>query len=365
MSTPPAGNKENANPNPRFGTVQPASESQSLKRQGSVLDWGARKKPAKSDPLVHHGRHFGRTVHAFANIHSLILAGLSIESEGLESAQQRREYRVYKKLLKMIPNFEERLLEAEPEEIVAMATQIQKGASSSRSDDTSSMKPVIIDWITPAEEPLKPLLARNQKLDRGFNHPVTGRLLCPTSLDWSDPEIRTALKNKEISISGADWPRFLYCDERYDPGDPWMGLLRGELLISGFKHIFTSPSSTEDAPRATRSGNARIHGMTRVTPASIAYTATQVRFALSSATTFCRTDRDTDSETFYTSLIELLEDPEEEQETKALLSWWNGRVFPSASNTRRIAPENSALSNIRRKRASRKASASGGAGTKL
>ncbi|RXW11823.1 hypothetical protein EST38_g14032 [Candolleomyces aberdarensis] len=323
MSTPPAGNKENANP--RFGTVQPASESQSLKRQGSVLDWGSRKKPTKSDPLVHHGRHFGRTVHVFANIHSLILAGLSIESEGLESAQQRREYRVYKKLLKMIPNFEERLLEAEPEEIVAMATQIQK------------------------EEPLKPLLARNQKLDRGFNHPVTGRLLCPTSLDWSDSEIRTALKNKEISISGADWPRFLYRDERYNPEDPWMGLLRGELLISGFKHIFTSPSSTEDAPRATRSGNARIHGMTRVTPASIAYTATQVRFALSSATTFCRTDRDTDSKTFYTSLIELLEDPEEEQETKALLSWWNGRVFPSASNTRRIAPENSALSNIRRK----------------
>lgn len=43
-----------------------------------------------------------------------------------------------------------------------------------------------------------------------------------------------------------------------------------------YKHIFTSPSSVEKEPKATRSGNARIHGMTQVTPASIAYIATQV-----------------------------------------------------------------------------------------
>lgn len=45
-----------------------------------------------------------------------------------------------------------------------------------------------------------------------------------------------------------------------------------------FKHVFTSPSSVEREAKATRSGNARIHGMTRVTRASIAYVATQVRF---------------------------------------------------------------------------------------
>ena len=43
-----------------------------------------------------------------------------------------------------------------------------------------------------------------------------------------------------------------------------------------FKHIFTSPSSVEKEVKATRSGNARIHGMTRVTTASLAYMATQV-----------------------------------------------------------------------------------------
>ena len=35
----------------------------------------------------------------------------------------------------------------------------------------------------------------------------------------------------------------------------------------------------EKEPKATRSGNARIHGMTQVTPGSIAYVATQVSLA--------------------------------------------------------------------------------------
>jgi len=50
--------------------------------------------------------------------------------------------------------------------------------------------------------------------------------------------------------------------------------------FQAYKHIFTSPSSVEKEPKATRSGNARIHGMTRVTPPSIAYVATQVNILL-------------------------------------------------------------------------------------
>jgi hypothetical protein len=49
-----------------------------------------------------------------------------------------------------------------------------------------------------------------------------------------------------------------------------------ECGLQAFKHIFTSPSSVDQEPKATRSGNARIHGMTQVTAASIAYVATQV-----------------------------------------------------------------------------------------
>ena len=46
-----------------------------------------------------------------------------------------------------------------------------------------------------------------------------------------------------------------------------------------YKHVFTLPSLVEKEPKAMRSGNTGIHGMTSVTPASIAYITTQVRDA--------------------------------------------------------------------------------------
>jgi hypothetical protein len=81
--------------------------------------------------------------------------------------------------------------------------------------------------------------------------------------------------------------------------------------------------------------------MTCVTPASLAYVATQVvsifdltscsdvlqiRFGLSSVPVFSRTDTVTDSEGFYTSILSLLEDPEEVEEVKNLFAWWDRLV---------------------------------------
>ena len=78
-----------------------------------------------------------------------------------------------------------------------------------------------------------------------------------------------------------------------------------------------------------------------VTKASLAYVATQVsliidirytfvhffliqaRFALTSAQVFSRTDHVTDSERFYSSILELLEDLEEKDEVNQLMTWWN------------------------------------------
>jgi hypothetical protein len=74
------------------------------------------------------------------------------------------------------------------------------------------LKGVVIDWITPKGQPLNPPLMRNIKTDRGFNHDLTGSLLCPAGLDWSDvecamsfsqPESSDALQNKGESSS---WP---------------------------------------------------------------------------------------------------------------------------------------------------------------
>ena len=104
--------------------------------------------------------------------------------------------------------------------------------------------------------------------------------------------MRKQLASGKMAVSGDQWPLLVYEDQIYNPEEPWEGLFKSKylvwvshplilymlLILSGqaFKHIFTSPSSVEKEVKATRSGNARIHGMTRVTTASLTYVATQV-----------------------------------------------------------------------------------------
>lgn len=125
--------------------------------------------------------------------------------------------------------------------------------------------------------------------------------------------------------------------------------------------------------------------MTKVTPASIAYVATQVsysspiwiadlrllqqvRFALSSSPVFSRTDTTTDSERFYSSVLGLLTDPEEQEEIDSLILWWNRyatnhsnlllfiscrQIFPGHASAHRPISKNSALAKIKEQRAQR------------
>ncbi|KAG2752732.1 hypothetical protein P692DRAFT_201838219 [Suillus brevipes Sb2] len=326
------------------------------KRGSSALRMGPRKKASTSDPLISHGRHFGRTVFALCNYPSLLTNGIlrleQMEEIPLEdfSADERREHRVFEQLLDSYPGLLERLKNGSEEEILHVGELIGKGAAGARGDDTKTLKSAVLDWISPKGDVIQPHLHRNSKIDRGFNHELTGSLLCPAGMDWNDPETKENLRSGEMLVCGDQWPIFLYTQYIYDLDDPWCGLLRSRLLVCAYKHVFTSPSSVEKEPKATRSGNARLHGMTCVTIASISYIATQVRFALSSSSVFSRTDTTTDSETFYYSLLDLLEDPEECQEVNELLMWWNRQVFPTSSAAKRPVSANSALSKIRQKR---------------
>ncbi|KAG1904977.1 uncharacterized protein F5891DRAFT_944575, partial [Suillus fuscotomentosus] len=46
---------------------------------------------------------------------------------------------------------------------------IGKGASAARGEDTKLLKPVVIDWIVPAEEVILPPLPWYSKISCGFN----------------------------------------------------------------------------------------------------------------------------------------------------------------------------------------------------
>ncbi|KAJ3502959.1 hypothetical protein NMY22_g18413 [Coprinellus aureogranulatus] len=307
---------------------------------------------SRMDALVGHGRHFGRTIHAFCRIFPLIKEGLSrlvqlqagMLAEDDLTDRELREQEIFQDLTDLCPGLEARILKASPEELHYVADMIAKGSSGARADDTKSLKSVIIDWITPRGGALNPPLSRNVKTDRGFYHDATGELLCPATLDWKDPSIKTQLKSGEISVSGDVWPVFLYRDHKFNPDNPWDGLLQGKLLVSAYKHVFTSPSSVDQETRATRSGNAELHGMTSVSIPSIAYIATLVRFALGSSAVFCRNDRTTDSERFYKSIVDWLESPEEHEEVQSLINWWNRKIFPAhhtdGQNGKAVIPTN-------------------------
>ncbi|KAG6913971.1 hypothetical protein DXG01_003232 [Tephrocybe rancida] len=328
----------------------------------NALSQGPKKRASYQDPLIGHGRHFGQTIHALCRIHTVINNGIIIEAELISSSSEqsltfdaRFELGLFRHILKMIPTMEDRIYGASEEELKHIADLLQKGTASARSNDTHSLKSVIIDWIMPAGKSLTPLISRHIKTDRGFHHERTGELLCPTGKDWSDPIVRQKLNSGETLVQGDEWPVFIYAGYSYDSEVPWTGAFRSTLLLNAFKHIFTSPSSIEKENKATRSGNARIHGMVSVTPASIAYVATQVRFALSSSTTFSQTDRLSDSERFYGTVLATLHDPEEVVETNQLLEWWNRHVFPSQQDQAcRSTDPKTALAQIKARRAALK-----------
>ncbi|KAG2122018.1 hypothetical protein BD769DRAFT_1629280 [Suillus cothurnatus] len=340
------------------------SAGSSRKRSGSALWMGPRKKAISSNPLVLHGHHFGRTVFALCNYPSLLTAGIlrleELQDSPIEDypADVRREHRVFMELIDSYPSLLDRLTNGEEEDVIHVGELLGKGASGARGDDTKTLKSAVLEWLVPRGQAVIPPLSRNIKFDRGFNHEVTGALLCPAGLDWSNPEIKQNLKSGETAVRGDQWPVFLYAGYEYDPEDPWKGLLKSEILIFGFKHVFTSPSSVDKEPRATRSGNAYLHGMKSVTKGSLAYIATQVRFSLSSSSVFSRTDTVTDSENFYHSILDLLEDPDECEEVVELMTWWTRRIFPNSSHSQRSISTNSALSKIRAKRAALQGQAS-------
>ena len=181
------------------------------------------------DPLVHHGRHFGRTVYAMCSVHALITSALARMAEEEDIPEESLTFEFVEWFISFLFKLTSLCQTQGPEgapgisKALAVGTsslwashggdwrghqgdgrlgasitqdlqkishlqKLQKGVSSARSDDTKSLKGIVVDWITPRDGPLLPPLSRNVKMNRGFHHPVTGGLLCPAGLDWNDDE---------------------------------------------------------------------------------------------------------------------------------------------------------------------------------
>ena len=78
---------------------------------------------------------------------------------------------------------------------------------------------------------------------------------------------------------------------------------------------------------------------------------------------FSCTDLITDSEQFYNSILELLQDQNKSEEVDLLFLWWNCQVFPLYTESGQLPSKNSVIARIHAKHAVQQAMADGSVAT--
>ncbi|KAJ3878198.1 hypothetical protein F5051DRAFT_503376 [Lentinula edodes] len=285
----------------------------------------------------------------------------------------------------------------EPEVGTHIISQLQKGANSARSFDTSRVMNFVGEVLNkevhkinqtklkeyqiklrahaesvtgsdsssdlPTTSPEPPVLEHIGEFNatsrdtRGLQNDITGRLLCPVEFAWNDMEVRAAIRAFDpiYDFASSAHARCFYKDEEFDPDNLDKGFLQSYLLVQVYRLIFTSPSSTKDQPQDVENlpaskkkkttgtnhrGNvAQIIHMNDVKPRSIAYAAIHLHFALNDAPHWADSHMGYNYLDLWNFIVDFFEDPEDEEEkqSKELLKWWNDRVFTgtrSAANSR-------------------------------
>ncbi|KAN0073663.1 hypothetical protein V8E55_012140 [Tylopilus felleus] len=320
------------------------------------------KTPVHS--YIREGRAIRRLVSLTEPVTDLIAeydrrAMLAEDEDGIEavpsSDTEKRTFRSYKKLVQWCPSVKTLMkVPNQAYQLTATCQELKKGADGARGDDANTLKTLVATWLNEQDPHPVPLFIIGEKRGRGFNHDVMGKLLCPVDYDWFDPSIRDAIRDyhPHYAVTANMWPTFLYRKGLYNAERPLDGLFKGELLVKTFRCIFTSPSSTredsefdteniDDQPRTRktqktardiRTHRCNVAGLLRmrsVEPRTIAYAAAQLRFALSSATTWNLQDDNFDYEVFYNNIVDWFEQPSQvrAREIEMILLWWNRSVF--------------------------------------
>ncbi|KAI6037750.1 hypothetical protein EDC04DRAFT_2570747, partial [Pisolithus marmoratus] len=224
---------------------------------------------------------------------------------------------------------------------------LQKGTDGAQGDDSATLKAAVAQWLNESQPPPDPPLSAEQKNGRGFNHEITGKLLCPIDYDWSKADaIREFQPN--FCITAHSWPSFLYADGDYDLTRPAKELFKGKYLVMAFQCIFTSPGSAQNElnsrniPQASQPKRitwkthchvARLLKMNTVQLCMVQCSSTanscmqnQLHFALSSCSSWMVVDEDFNHEEFYHNIVDYFKlpiSPQKAAELNDLLMWWN------------------------------------------
>ncbi|KIO31229.1 hypothetical protein M407DRAFT_19846 [Tulasnella calospora MUT 4182] len=319
----------------------------------------AKPKHAKSeeeswcDQVVGYGRCINRNADSFSLPRFVINAGMEMEEEdaaeegdgtpldslelGIEDRIWRSSYSKYKQCF---PGLEINLVNLEKKSYITqdrIECLLWDGMKSARQADVHLIKAEIHKY-----HDFQPSIADVKRSSLGYAHLVTGMLLCPAHLDWSDESLRESLRRGEEAPNVDTLFHFMYADHSPSPTSLNRGLLRGPLLVKAYKAVFFGPSSATATTgsgdtRATKSGNAVLGGITKVTSSAIAYITCIVRFALSSEPQFTPgSQHGFDNCGFYRALVHMLEGPNpsmvRQQWRTDLFGWWNATAVPTVSH---------------------------------
>ncbi|KAG1847041.1 hypothetical protein F4604DRAFT_1594714, partial [Suillus subluteus] len=200
---------------------------------------------------------------------------------------------------------------------------LKKGADAACSDDTSCLKELVITWINQQFCP-SPLIRPDDKHSRSFASDICGKLLCPSEWDWDRNCIKAGIHDRTAKyiVSENSWPLYLYENYTVNRDNLEEGLLKSKLLVLAFKAILTSPSSAKEAEG---DGDATKH--IEVPQLTFEW---QVRFSLSSVSSWHTMDGDFDYEVFWNNIVDFLKDipgPITRHRVEKLLEWWTRKVF--------------------------------------
>lgn len=345
-----------------------------------ALESGRVVKERQSNYYLAHGQGLRRIVALFDSIEDLVNENdRRYDDSGDEDTtiDQNRLQTGYSLLTKTLLWFLKHSSDMDHDDYMRMLKVLRQGADGARGDDTAKLKTLVSDWVNRELKP-DPPVDSDDKNCRGFVCDACGRLLCPAELDWNSPAVKAGIRDRSDGhiVTDLSFPAFVYEKYTANADNLEEGLFKGRILLQGYKAIFTSPSSAKDVEgdgdgadvitnnrRAKKSfcgmkvkkHVAQIIKMDKVTPRSIAYAACQVRFALSSVTSWRSVDGDFDYIQFWRCIVDFFECPpgrEAQRRVNKLLEWWTRKVFGRSrredlSNTAKASMSVNALTRQR------------------
>ncbi|KAG2060003.1 hypothetical protein BDR06DRAFT_1062878, partial [Suillus hirtellus] len=202
---------------------------------------------------------------------------------------------------------------------------LKRGADSARGDDTGTLKELVASWVNDEFHPT-PLIKTSDKHHQGFMNNACGKLLCPA--EWVKAGVRD--RTTAFIVSENSWPLFMYQNYKANSGDLERNLMKSKLLVMGFKAIFTSPSSADEADGDGDGADIIENNRRARRQLDQVKVKTCIRFALSSITSWHTVDGDFDYEIFWNNIVDFFENapgPAARARLNGLLEWWTRKVF--------------------------------------